>query len=138
MWLRLLWQLKELAPLLGKLLPLLEGWVAGNVGASAGTQKALAQLEARLGNSQEGLQDVGGQLRDQGAVLLHLSQAVQQLQLDSRAGAETASQTTARVQAELAGVRKLLLCVLAMLGMVVLALVVLGVMMLKHSAGGRG
>ncbi len=82
MWLRLLWQLRELLPLLGRMLPLLEGWVAGNSGASAATQAALAKLESRVtsavGTTQE---DLGRQLRDQGQVLLHVNSELKQLRV---------------------------------------------------------
>jgi len=82
MWLRLLWQLRELLPLLGRMLPLLEGWVAGNSGASAATQAALAKLESRVtsavGTTQE---DLGRQLRDQSQVLLHVHGELKQLRV---------------------------------------------------------
>jgi hypothetical protein len=82
MWLRLLWQLRELLPLLGRMLPLLEGWVAGNSGASAATQAALAKLESRVtsavGTTQE---DLGRQLRDQSQVLLHVHSELKQLRV---------------------------------------------------------
>jgi cell division protein FtsX len=109
-WLRLLWQLKELLPLLGKLLPLLEGWVAGNVGASSGnigTQKALAQLEARVGSSQEGLDSIGSQLRDHGTVLLHLSNEVKQLRAQAEADRSSQEEMAHRVVGDLAALRKL-------------------------------
>lgn len=82
MWLRLLWQLRELLPLLGRMLPLLEGWVAGNSGASAATQAALAKLESRVtsavGTTQE---DLGRQLRDQSQVLLHVNSELKHLRV---------------------------------------------------------
>jgi hypothetical protein len=82
MWLRLLWQLRELLPLLGRLLPLLEGWVAGNSGASAATSAALAKLESRVtsavGTTQE---DLGRQMREQSEVLLHLNSELKQLRV---------------------------------------------------------
>lgn len=82
MWLRLLWQLRELLPLLGRLMPLLEGWVAGNSGASAATAAALAKLESRVtsvvGTTQE---DLGRQIREQSEVLLHLHGELKQLRV---------------------------------------------------------
>jgi len=105
MWLRLLWQLRELLPLLGRMLPLLEGWVAGNSGASAATQAALAKLESRVtsavGTTQE---DLGRQLRDQSQVLLHVHGELKRESMEREVLAEGLAQLKKWTKLLLAGV----------------------------------
>jgi hypothetical protein len=123
MWLRLLWQMRELLPLLGKVLPLLEGWVAGNAGGAAATSRALAQLEARVGSTQDGLGGVEGQLRDHGTLLVHLSNELKHLrsQMDAdRTDREAAAQQLA---AEIASLRRGVLILTGLAGLVVVGVV---------------
>jgi len=81
MWLRLLWQLREMLPML----PLLEGWVAGNSGASAATSAAMQKLESRVasavgtvGATQE---DLSREMREQSQVLLQLHGELKQIRV---------------------------------------------------------
>jgi hypothetical protein len=130
MWLRLLWQLKELLPLLSRLLPLLEGWVGGVGGASAAnaaTSRALRQLEARVGSTQEGLE---GQLRDQGTVLVHLTKELKDLRAQVAASERRQEEQAARLAEEIATVQRVQkiaalqwLMLVLMLGVVVMLLV---------------
>jgi len=85
MWLRLLWQLREMLPLLARMLPLLEGWVAGNSGASAATSAAMQKLESRVasavgtvGATQE---DLSREMREQSQVLLQLHGELKQIRV---------------------------------------------------------
>jgi hypothetical protein len=59
------------------MLPLLEGWVAGDSGASAATSRALEKLESRVASAVGGVnstqEEMGRQIREQGLVLQQLT-----------------------------------------------------------------
>lgn len=134
MWLKLLLQLRELLPLLGRVLPLLEGWVAGNSGASAANNAALKQLEARIGTSVEGLDGINAQLRDQGTVVLHLANHLKQLQQQMEAGRAAAEIQAKQAARSLRHIRWIL--VLAMVLLVAILVVVL-ILLLNPAHAGR-
>jgi hypothetical protein len=134
MWLRLLWQMRELLPLLGKMLPLLEGWVAGNSGASVANSRALQQLEARLGNTQEGLGGLEGQLRDHGAALLHLGNEMKQLRAQVEAEASRRKASEEQLAADIASLRSAVVYGFAICGVLLMlvAAVTITILQSRH------
>jgi len=120
MWIKLLLQLRELLPLLGRLLPLLEGWLAGNSGAAQANAAALRHLESRLAQAQDGLGGVEGHLREQAATLVAIQQ--EQAALRQMVAAESArvEQQIAEVATDVARLQLLAKFTIALLAMVVL------------------